>query len=892
MRKSIRWVGVLGILIFLAAPVKAQEVTVQEGYASKENAMNAGGGFDYLPNGDVIAITYENDGGAPSIYIFDANGDGVPAAPETVGTLPVGSYGSFIKASPDGTFALLGVTGSGSSHDLIKVNLSDYSMATLTQVSGNFDLLFLDNERVLVSANSSFSPEVPNQILFLNLNKPDDKKAVIEIQDTPSGGIVRNSVRDIYYLKGTRGDPFPGSHKLLKFKASQIKSAIENGTILQEADSQINIALDGGYDVAVNPFNDLFVSSLDGKITKINEKDGTTEEFCTAANGHFSYLSFYRRGNFFNPFEPSPAKLAASMADATYANSYLLELTPAQSDSFADEVLSFNPGTGGGGDPQIILGAPQGGGTYNPNNNPDVSIRLGDRDNPDTSSPAAIEVKFDRSIKDEAQNLDGLDFIVFSNSFFSGGNERNRFAEPALIEVSQDLNHNGLADDEWYLIAPNILPDDLGPLNPVEYPSMTLRNYGDYTPTLLLGDTDSDNVIDVPDMDPEDFYTVPDRLSYEGDVESYLVDHFSGGGDAVDLREAVVQSAPGVPLVDAFGQRHYVYLDAVNFIRVRDARNGDFHAVVGPVTAEVDAIADAKSHLRGNAVTVKTVSELEAALLQVQNGDEIVLEPGLYLLNSTINLPEGVNLKGNAGLWTVYGQWDDSILRGDNLPANAPAVKLVDTDGYISEQGYAISGLHFENCSVGVSVNGLSPTIENNFFTNVTKAVVIEDEPDETVVIRHNVFGHRESRSAGLGVLASNAQLAILHNTFVGHQKAAVMLRDNAQAYLRDNIFWKNRLGVGAKDGGYLYGHHNVFNRNATNYNLSSQAIMENDVLVDPLFALATQGDYRLNVDSAARGRAMGGSDPGVYDGADFLPFNIPSANYKSKAGDSLTHGQ
>ena len=54
----------------------------------------------------------------------------------------------------------------------------------------------------------------------------------------------------------------------------------------------------------------------------------------------------------------------------------------------------------------------------------------------------------------------------------------------------------------WFLI---FCPANLGPLNPVQYYSMTLRNYAENSPTLLLGDTNGDNIIDNPNMKPQDF---------------------------------------------------------------------------------------------------------------------------------------------------------------------------------------------------------------------------------------------------------------------------------------------------------------------------------------------------------------------------------------------------
>ena len=857
------------------------DLTLNEGYDSEEFPHNCAGGFDFLPNGDVIAIEYDWMY-LPDIFIFDANGDGIPATPQIIGSLVSGYYGSFIKVSPDGDYALFGSTAmQGDPHYIEKIDLSDYSITQVVQLQGNFDLAFIDNEQVLISANADWNPATPNCIHYLDINHPDEMRVIASIDDTPSGPLELNDAGDLYYMKSTNIYPAPpDSHHLFKFTAPQIYGAVNQGVVLSEGDSQIDIIFDTGYGIAINSFNDLFVSDLMGHICKVNEGDGTKSEFCTTVEGGFSHMAFYKSRNFFNPYQNSPSKLAVAFSDLYYATHALIALSPESDDSFADEVLDFSPGLGGEGDTQNILGTPVGGGTYAPGG---TIISLGDRDNPDSNSPATVDLRFHYPILDDTQNLYGLDLIVFGNAFWAENDPHNRFTEPALIEISKDLNHNGIADDEWFLILPNILPADLGPLDPVEYYTMTLRNYGEYSPVLMLGDINGDNIVEIPDMNPEDFYTVPDRLCYEGDEPSYLVDAYSGGGDASDLREAVVQSSPGVPLVDAFGHMHYVYLDKVDFVRLRDARNGDFHnpnPPLGMVTSEIDAVSDAEKNLRGLTISVNTVAELETALNTAVQGDEIVLEPGIYQVDSTLVMPLGVSIKGNEGLWTVnYGD-DDVVIDGDNLIAGVPVISLIDTTGnYSYEQGYEISGIHFNNCSVAIYVEDMYPAIQNNVFEDTLQALSLINCQDERIVIRNNIFGHKVSSSAEVGIEADNTNLAVTHNDFVNFTEQAVLLRNACEVYLRDNIFAGNEIGLSEEDPGYIYGHYNVFYNNTVNYNFSVGTI-ENNILEDPSFALAAQGDYRLTVDSPVRAQGMGGADPGVYDGTNFYPFDIAMGYY------------
>ncbi len=295
---------------------------------------------------------------------------------------------------------------------------------------------------------------------------------------------------------------------------------------------------------------------------------------------------------------------------------------------FAASVLNYNPAPGQFvnsstfNDPARALGPPVGGGTLSPNLSSLVtlggfggSITLG------FASPIV-------NLPPSPTNRLGLDVIVFGNAIYSAGNPNRRFAEAATVEVSFDTNDNGLADDAWYLIpgshlpaTPNAWPlvrstqvwdadtDDTTypPASPMFVPpsapsppqtfitnafrlttpfeSALLLNpngpdathegvygYADCTPTLRLGDTNADNVIDDPSIIPTDFYTVPDDPLLVG------ISHGSGGGDAIDLAHAV-DPATGlaVPLI------------AIHFVRITTAVNF-LAGPLGEVSAEIDAV--------------------------------------------------------------------------------------------------------------------------------------------------------------------------------------------------------------------------------------------------------------------------------------------------------------
>lgn len=216
-------------------------------------------------------------------------------------------------------------------------------------------------------------------------------------------------------------------------------------------------------------------------------------------------------------------------------------------------------------DPQKAIGRPYGGLISQPSNSSVVTLGDG----------GSITLVFDRDIIDDPRNPGGYDFIVFSNAYFIGGNEWLRWQEPAFVEISQDKVN-------WFLILPNILPADLT-ASDVARSSTVLKNYAEYTPTLALP----------ANRTAEEFYTVPDRQSIADNTEFLKIDAISGGGDAFDIADAVVQVSPGsgIPLL-IDGMPVKAGIKSFRYIRLTDAvREGTSDPELGEVSAEIDAVA-------------------------------------------------------------------------------------------------------------------------------------------------------------------------------------------------------------------------------------------------------------------------------------------------------------
>ncbi len=245
----------------------------------------------------------------------------------------------------------------------------------------------------------------------------------------------------------------------------------------------------------------------------------------------------------------------------------------------------------------------------------------------------SIVLGFDHTVEDHPLNPVGMDAVVFGNAFWvaqAGPPDPNtHWAECATIEISLDVNANHEADDYWYLIPgshitepdeqflavtwddnvdddtyppPNaawIPPDSAGTwttyayelpydvfgpvsvVNPSGDPTREgIFGYAEYSPTVLLGDLNADDIVDDPMMAPEDFHTVPDDPFEVGITPG------SGGGDAFDIAWAI-DPATGLP----------ADLPGFDFIRLTTAVNAvDFGDPEQPATfeksAEIDAVAD------------------------------------------------------------------------------------------------------------------------------------------------------------------------------------------------------------------------------------------------------------------------------------------------------------
>lgn len=278
---------------------------------------------------------------------------------------------------------------------------------------------------------------------------------------------------------------------------------------------------------------------------------------------------------------------------------------------FACAVLDFDPAPGQFVndplyvDPALALGAPNGNGGSEPDNTSLVSLG---------GFGGSITLGFDHTVFDDPANPFGMDAIVFGNSYWVAGDSNRRWAEAGTIEISRDVNSNGLPDDPWYLIPgthianpvsqwssvtwddnvadPTYPPADANWLPPGA--SGVWSTYGYLLPGAVFNvlvlenpnglQAEEEGVYGYADLSPtaslpdgaeaDEFYTRPDDPFIAGITAG------SAGGDAFDIAWAI-DAATGAP----------AGLDGFDFVRI--TTGVDFIAgILGEISTEVDAVAD------------------------------------------------------------------------------------------------------------------------------------------------------------------------------------------------------------------------------------------------------------------------------------------------------------
>lgn len=277
-------VALATVLTWSVSTARAIDISVSPEFSTRERVINAAGGFDYLPDGDIISVVADYTSGVDTkatIYISEANGDFVPAGAQSLASvsLPMFTYLSFLAVSPDGTFAVFGTSSDGISDALYRFDVASRTISPLGNVSGSYDLTFIDNQAGYISYNPGFGST--NILARINFSTtPPTISPFAEIYGAPSGPLTVDPFGYLHYVKSTYAfPPPPNSNVLMRFSKEQIDSAISTAAILTESDSAYLTQIDGGSDIIFSPDmapnGQLLISnSSAGKLLQISQATG------------------------------------------------------------------------------------------------------------------------------------------------------------------------------------------------------------------------------------------------------------------------------------------------------------------------------------------------------------------------------------------------------------------------------------------------------------------------------------------------------------------------------------------------------------------------------------------------------------------------------------------
>jgi len=295
MRNHLRLSGVVLAMVLGVGEVTAA-VSVPRGFHSWQTELDLAGwfgGFDYLPDGRLIASDSEE------VFILGEERT-VVARFENQGL-----FGSFVKVAPDGQAVYVGESSVGTI-SVVDLNAAGIQLigpgtdSVLAEVALNYDMEFDPQGRAFVSAATPGTWQ-PNRLLFLDAKSGETD--LIAIVPGNSGPLAFDGAGSLFYCTSTSYPPEP-VESVIFFGRDRIESAIGESD-LTDADAEGYISgIYGFSDMVFDGDGDLFgVTSL-GDIVEIRKEGQTaiSRTFASVSPNGATVVRFLPGTRRFEPF--------------------------------------------------------------------------------------------------------------------------------------------------------------------------------------------------------------------------------------------------------------------------------------------------------------------------------------------------------------------------------------------------------------------------------------------------------------------------------------------------------------------------------------------------------------------------------------------------------------